>query len=270
MAMFGLVAVVLAVGVLSFSSTTGSSQSDRDTLVVALRHLSHRSAEIRQQGLNEVSERIRVDEAVRTRSDLQLALAAMLRAEHRRIRDFVATHGNAEEYPYLEAYQEHLLPAALSVLPHATAATESELVSALMSGAFNRGSRVALAIAAAGEGAVTAALDSATSASAVERSKGYDLLGEMLGRHRAGTLRHPLSAASAAQARRALLLGLSDSDIVCRRNAIRGVVKAREHTAIPTLRILADTDPDDGRTGLARNSVRALAARAIETLAAPP
>jgi len=268
--MCGRVVFAIALEVSSVSWAAVAFQGDRDGVFAALRQMSHPSAEMREQGLKEVSERIRAEEAVRDRPDVQLALAALLRAEQRRITDHVATHGSAEDYRYLQSYQEELLPAALAVLPHAKAEAERELVAALVNGAFTRGSAVARAIAAVGEGAVSAVLERATSSAGSDRYKGYDLLGEMLGYHRAGTLRHPLSSRSEAQARRALLAGLGDSSITCRRNAIRGVVKAREHSAIPALKVLAATDPDDGRTGYARSSVRALAAQAIATLSATP
>lgn len=264
-----LFASLWATGVLCCVAVVPEARQ-RDVLSELLRSLQNDSAAVRHKGFRELAGRIRTDESLRRRPDVQRALGAFLQAEDRRIKKLVVTEGHAEDYPYLDAYHRELLPSVLEVLPYSSGAVEGELVEAMVKASFNPGSPVARALAAVGEGALPSIEGAAGDVSAVQRSKSYDLLGEMLAAQRDGTIRRRLTPESEARAREALVAGLRDTDIVCRRNAVRGVVRAGERTAVHILKVMADSDPDDGRTGLARNSVRALAAKAVVLLSAQP
>jgi hypothetical protein len=83
------------------------------------------------------------------------------------------------------------------------------------------------------------------------RSRAYDLFGEMLAPQRDKALRTPLTPQSEATARKVLLDGLRDRDIVCRRDAVCAVVKSRELEALPifagSLRPIPTTDATASR-----------------------
>jgi hypothetical protein len=159
-----------------------------------------------------------------------------------------------------------LQPLALKLLEHAKGPTLRELVTQLLHSPFNTDSPLARQLATVGDGAADPLLVVARGRDIYRRSKAYNVIGITLSNNRARRLRQPLSSRSERQLRSALLAGLRDRDTVCRRDAVRGVLEARESSALPQLRRLAATDPDAGQPGSSSSSVRSLAARAVAML----
>jgi hypothetical protein len=180
--------------------------------------------------------------------------------------------GEAEDDPYLESYFEELMPAVRAVLPDSAGHAETTLLAALLGAHFNTDTAPARSIAAVGQPAVPLLLTMSGSSNSRERNRAYDVLSQLLVFQRAGSLRKPLNSQSESAARRALLRGLRDPNIVCRREAVIGVERAGLREAVPALKELAATDPDAGRSGNGplRFSVRGLAAKAIATLSKEP
>jgi hypothetical protein len=234
----------------------------------ALASMASPALDAQHESLRTMATLVQSDHSVRSRSDVQLALARMLDSETSRLQS-AGARGESEDDPYLQSYFEKLVPAALSVLPHSAGRTESTLLKALLPAHFNTDTRPARTIASSGEPAAVLILAMVRGSDSCRRYKAYDLLGHLLSGDQAKGLRNPLSRSTASAARRLLLAGLRDPELVCRREAIRGVERARLKEAVPVLKELAAEDPDDGRQGNGplRFSVRGLAAKAITTLA---
>lgn len=251
--------VVLVVTLLVESGV--AHQSGR--LEAALDAMSARSWTTRAQGLTDLSTLIESDSSLKSRRDVQRAIIKLLDDEHSRI-SRAAFEGDAEEG--IDFYHEKLMPLVYVLLPEMKDELLPDLVAEMFDGFFNPGSGTSRTIASIGEGATEATLAAADSRDIYTRSKAYDIIGLTLANHRMKALRRPLSGRSERVMRAALLKGLRDRDIVCRRDAVRSVITARERDAIPVLRKLAANDPDDGQSGYQEYSVRGLAARAITEL----
>ena len=259
--------VEIAGALLAVWSLVVCARVDAQEVLDVSRALSALAAPTRaaqEPGLNILAKLVEVEPATRSRPDVQRALARMLRNESRRLRDVV--RGEVEDDPYLEQYGQTLIPTALIVLAYATGDEEVELIDALLGGLFDTETKVSRAIAEVGEPAMRAIEKLSDSDDINMRRRSYDLSGYVLEFNRKGALRRPLRNESEAAARRTLMKGLRDPEVVCRRDTIRAIERARLQEAAPLLRVLAETDPDDGRDGLLRFSVRGLAARVLETL----
>jgi hypothetical protein len=237
----------------------------RETLAA----LSSKSQDRRDEAVKQLAARVQAEPAVRARADVHLAIARLIRQEGQQLIR-IAFEGFE---PDTDLYDWHIVPAAMSILSDTAPRTKPVVVAALVeSSIFNSGSKLSQAIAEVGDSALPAILRASAGPDIYKSSNAFDLLGRMLASHRTGALRQPLSANSEAAARRALLRGLRHTDIVCRREAVRGVERAGLREAVPVLRELAATDPDDGRgrNGPLRFSVRGLAANALATLSKEP
>jgi hypothetical protein len=234
----------------------------------ALALMASPSLSVQQEGLQAIATLVHADESVRSRSDVQLALTHMLNSETLRLEN-AGLRGEAEDDAYLQSYFENLMPAALVVLPHSAGRTETSLLKALLEASFNTDTAPSRAIASTGEPAAVLILPMARGSDSRRRDRAYDLLSHVLVFDRAKSLRKPLRRSTESAARRPLLRGLRDPQIVGRREAVRGVERARLKEAVPVLKELAAEDPDDGRQGNGplRFSVRGLAAKALATLA---
>lgn len=99
------------------------------------------------------------------------------------------------------------------------------------------------------------------------RWNAYALVANMLKSDDRRELKRGLSAKSRAQFRLAARDGLQDPAPDVRRFAVAAVVAAKDKDAIPLLRRMAETDPDDGRGARNALSVRRLAGAAAAELA---
>lgn len=198
-----------------------------------------------------------------SRADVQTAVVALLDDDHCRVSAAVAAGGGIHGSEIVN-YELQFL--ALALLRTASPDVVTLLVAELLDGAFNTGSRYAQIIATVGEGAVPPLLLAAGGRDIYRRSKAYDVIGFTLANHRGGVVRQRLTVSSERSLRAALLKGLRDADIVCRREAVRAVVRAGDRTALPTLEWLAANDPDSGRGNLAAYSVRGQAIHAVSVL----
>jgi hypothetical protein len=205
------------------------------------------------------------DTAFRSRTDVQVAVAALVRREATDIRTWALNARPGEEYDN-EFYSTEVLPTAVALLDNVTPQSEPILVAALVESVYGTGSRMAERLASLGEAAMPAISKLSRSAAASQRSNAYDLLGMMLAKQSTGGLRRPLTSSSVLEARRVLTRGLRDLNVVARRDAVRAITKARYRGAIAALRELAARDPDVGQEGFEWNSVRALAAAALRQL----
>lgn len=261
------IALAVVLSLPAIVSAAGIQAAERPQVRKLLAGLTARDGEVRERCMSELAVLIRTDEDVRSDPGVHVAVAELLRREAASILEEAAKLPKGQE---LDAshYHDTLIPAAMRLLDAPASPARGLLLSAMMNGIYNTGSRFAQAIAREGGPALDPALEMSRSPDAIRRGQAYDLLGMMLEGQRARTLKQPLDDGSAAEARRAVLSGLFDADTVCRREAVSAIAKARERDAIPILRVLVLTDPDDarGRPGVARYSVRGLAAQAIETI----
>ena len=179
--------------------------------------LSSKSQDRRDEAVKQLAVRIQAEPAARARADVQLAIARLIREEGQ---ELVRTAFEGFE-PDSDLYDWDILPAAMSILSDTKPTTKPVVVAALVEfGIFNSDSKLAQAIGEVGDGALPAILRASAGRNIYQRSNAFNLLGRTLANHRAGTLRQPLTATSEAAARRALLLGLQHTDIVCRREAV--------------------------------------------------
>jgi hypothetical protein len=113
--------------------------------------------------------------------------------------------------------------AVAELLSRETASTLEEVAKLSEGQELEEGSRFAQAIAREGAPALDPALEMTRSPDGRRREKAYDLLGMMLEGQRARTLKHVLDDRPVAEARRAVVSGLLDAEIVCRREAARAI-----------------------------------------------
>src|SRR4051812_7626207 len=91
------------------------------------------------------------------------------------------------------------------------------------------------------------------------RATGYRVLGLMLEAHASGSLASPLSSSDREAAARAITTGLQEAEPFLRIAAIRAVQRGRVEGALPMLRVLAVTEPRDGRNGIGQAAADAVA-----------
>jgi hypothetical protein len=220
---------------------------------------------MRRETAVQLARAIEMEPAIRARADVQLAMAALLRSEGQRLR--LSSSRESDGAP--GAHQEHgefygltLMPAALRLLEQVSPEAEQVVLSAMADASYNPGSKFARALAQQGEPVVTIAVELSHDPDEMRRWRGCDILGEMLRLQKTGQLKHALSVASSAAARRALAAALQDTSVAVRRGAIRSVSAAGDREFVPLLRAMAASDPD-GESGSSRVSVRRLALEAI-------
>jgi hypothetical protein len=132
----------------------------------------------------------------------------------------------------------------VQLLPNAGPDTEPVLFDALLMSAVIT-SEAERGIAKYGQRAVSATLGFARSDALDRRQIGYSVLGWMLDPEIGGSLGSPLSASEREAAARAITAGLQEGDPTVRLTAIRAAQRGRVAGALPMLRVLAVTMPDE-------------------------
>jgi len=211
----------------------------------------------------EVGRMIDADPLLSKSADVQNVIATRLQQENGQINNRYRNGISSED---IRDCSESLSLIALRLVPDATPATRTLLISALVTGAYNPESKFAKELALYGEAAVGPVLQLAHSDIGPDRGNAYALMGEMIRAGKSGALRYPFAPQSASRLQGAVRAGLQDPDTASRREAIRAIVAAGDREAIPLLSVLATTDPDIGTGSKARFSVRSLAAEAIKQL----
>ena len=238
-------------------------------LSAVLTGLNSERPEKREESLPKLIALIRSDVAVKRRTDVQVAMAALVSREADAIRNWAARARPGQEYDD-EFYSGEVLPTAIDLVNDDVPEPEPALVAALVGSVYGTGSRLAQTLAGLGQPALSAVSKLSNSDDSSRRSNAYDILGLMLAKQATRELRQPLTNSSVARAQGILIKALKDHNVVARRDAVRAITTARYRGAIPALRLLAKTDPDVGQKGFDWNSVRGLAAAALKELTDVP
>jgi hypothetical protein len=214
--------------------------------------------------LEELSKR---DSSVGADVRVHRALAALL---HREVADFkewqrwLATRTAEELERDSPEYEDGFSAMQLAdtirfqLLPHAGPDTEPVLFGALLAAAVMNDD-MERGIARYGQRAAGATLDFARSEVLDRRWIAYSVLGWMLDAEVGGSLASPLSSSDREAAARAITAGLQEAEPFLRIAAIRAAQRGRVEGALPILRVLAVTEPKDGRNGIGRAAADAVA-----------
>jgi hypothetical protein len=146
----------------------------------------------------------------------------------------------------------------LQLLPHAGPDTEPILFEALLSATVMNGD-MERGLARYGRRVVAVTLDFAGSSALDRRSVAYGVLGWMLDLQSSGSSDWPLSSSEREAAARAITAGLQEAEPWLRLQAIHAAKRGRVAGALPMLRVLAVTLPDDEPYRLRRAAADAVA-----------
>lgn len=221
----------------------------------------------RSAAVDELERMLERDASLGSNEDVRTAVAALLDRETDYIRQMVASGGPG--FGYSEYYFGTLAELAVKLAQIGPTA-HSGLLGALVRSVHNPDSRLTTILAEHGEPVAPHLFALTANPDAGERINAYALAAELLSADRARRLRHPLSAQTRSQVISALRAGLQDAEPVGRREAIKGVVVARDRDSIPILQHLAATDPALSGDVKPRFAVREEAALALKRLQSLP
>lgn len=179
------------------------------------------------------------DVALRRQPDLHRAVAASLREERRTLSEAGRTAPLAAGET---ATADVLMLLGLRLLPHASAETRPQLMSALVQGYYAPGSRFAADLAAYGSLIVGDVLQLAGDPSPAHRANAYVLMGRVLNNEAAGVLEDSLSIEQALDLVTALRVGLDDEDPGVRALTVDALVAAGDGASLRRLHDVARRD----------------------------
>jgi hypothetical protein len=219
-----------------------------DDCATALTELSRRAASVSADGRVHRAFAARVHRDIEDFREWQRSVAAMTDAELER------------ESPEFEdgASTAWLVSTIRELVPHAGPETQPVLFDALLAAVMMDGDQ-ARVVALYGQPAFGPALACVGSDALDRRATCYRVLGLMLEAHAGGSLASPLSSRDREAASRAITAGLQEAEPGLRIAAIRAAQRGRVEGALPILRVLAVTEPKDGRNGIGRAAADAVA-----------
>ena len=179
------------------------------------------------------------DLELRRQPELHRAVAASLREERQTLKDAARMAPLAENET---ATADVLMLVGLRLLPHASAETRPQLLSALVKGYYAPGSRFAADLATYGAAVIDDVLQLADDESAAHRANAYVLMGRVLNNEAAGVLEDSLSIEQALGLVTALRSGLDDEDAGVRALTVDALVAAGDGASVRTLTDVARRD----------------------------